>query len=233
MCPPAGSDDDKTQLVTRQTSSDQDKTIIPNRGFNMPGLPAQPAKGQVIGDIQQHVRVAGQPRPNPGSGLGAQSAPGNMAPPPPPGQGETMFLVAQPGAKPGDPPFDPVVGWVTIVKGSGRGQSRPVFYGQNSIGRGHEHRIPLDFGDQRMSRETHAFIIYDEIDRKFYLRDGGRNNPIRHKGNIVMVPTELKDRDEFTIGDTTLTFVALCTASFDWLADSAEAGKKPGSTPAA
>jgi FHA domain len=194
-----GSDDDQTQLVPRSNvGGDTDKTVIPNR----PGLDGQ--RGQVIGtDVQKQVRVAGQ-------------QPRNQAPG---GQGETVFLRTQPGGAPGTPPFDPVVGWLAVVKGPGRGQFKPVFYGQNTIGRGADQRIPLDFGDQRISRETHAFIIYDEVQRRFFLRDNGKSNLVRHKGNLVIIPTEIEDRDEIVVGDTTLLFVALCNNAFDWLAD--------------
>jgi len=34
-----------------------------------------------------------------------------------------------------------------------------------------------------------------------------------------MMPTEIQDRDEIAVGDTTLLFVALCNDNFDWLAN--------------
>ena len=227
----SGADDDKTQLVPPSNAGDQDKTVIlPDRGFgSVPPQGGPQQRGQVIGtDMQQHVRVAGQPRP-PGSGLNASpfSSSQQGAAVSPAGQGETVFLVSQTGGSPADQAFDPVVGWVTVVKGKGRGQSRPVYYGQNAVGRAPNHRVPLDFGDQRMSRDVHAYIVYDEVDRKYYLRDNGQRNPIRHKGNIVLAATELKDRDEFTIGETTLMFVTLCNATFDWVADQPAVDKTP------
>ena len=117
--------------------------------------------------------------------------------------------------------FDPPVGWLVIREGPGRGSYRPVFYGQNAIGRSATQRINLDFGDLRISREEHAFLIYDEISRRFYLRDNGKTNLVRINGVPVMAPTEIYHQDQITIGSTQLLFVALCGHGFDWLADEA------------
>jgi FHA domain len=117
--------------------------------------------------------------------------------------------------------FDPVVGWLVVVEGSGRGQFRPVYYGQNSIGRGHDLRISIDFGDQRISREAHAFLIYDDVERKYFVRDNGKSSIVRLNGNAVLAPTELHDRGLLTIGETTLLFVALCDPNFDWMLSNA------------
>jgi hypothetical protein len=117
--------------------------------------------------------------------------------------------------------FDPIVGWLVVVAGLGRGQARPVHYGQNAVGRGHDLRISIDFGDQRISREPHAFVIYDDVQRKFFIRDNGKSNIVRLNGNAVLTHSELLDRDRITIGETTLLFVALCDQNFDWLVDNA------------
>ena len=138
------------------------------------------------------------------------------------GGSDTVFFPMQPGASPAGAAANPVVGWLVVRSGPGRGHSREIRYGQNAIGRGHDQHIILDFGDQRISRETHAFIIYDDVQRKFFLRDNGKSNLVRHKGSLVMSPVEIADRDEITIGDTALLFVALCNTGFDWLAENAQ-----------
>jgi hypothetical protein len=117
--------------------------------------------------------------------------------------------------------FDPVVGWLVVVDGPGRGQFRPIFYGQNAVGRGQDLRVSIDFGDQRISREAHAFVVYDEVQRKFFVRDNGKSAIVRLNGNAVLTPTQLRDRDMISIGETTLMFVPLCDQSFDWLAGNA------------
>lgn len=116
-----------------------------------------------------------------------------------------------------EPSFNPAVGWLVILEGPGRGQHCPVYYGQNSIGRGEEQRIRLNFGDARITRDTHAFLVYDDLVRKFYLRDNGKATLLRLNNVAVMMPTEVTDRDIISIGDTVMLFVALCGADFDWL----------------
>lgn len=112
---------------------------------------------------------------------------------------------------------DPVVGWLVIVGGSGLGAFRPIYEGNNTIGRGKGQRIPIDFGDDTISNEEQAYIRYDSVDRKFLLV------PNLAKTNIVAVndkkPTgavELSPMDLITMGRTQLVFVPFCGNDFDW-----------------
>jgi hypothetical protein len=197
-------DDEKTQIIQRHPGGDPDKAgAIRQGGFASP--PGSP-RGHVIGSD-----LRSQPPVTPAQ------APENSVPQPP-RPDETLFFVSKPDAPEKAPTFDPVVGWLTVINGPGKGRFRPIFYGQNSVGRDPKQRIPLDFDDQRISRETHAFIVYDDVQRRFFIRDNGKSNLVRHNGNVVLMPTEISDRDQITIGDTTLVFVALCNSSFDWLA---------------
>ena len=116
-----------------------------------------------------------------------------------------------------EPDFNPVAGWLVIIDGPGRGKFRPVFYGQNAIGRNPDLKIVIDFGDTGISREAHAFLIYDDVERRFYVKDNGQSNLVRLNGAVVLKPTDLHDRDRLTIGQTTVLFVALCDQNFDWL----------------
>jgi len=138
---------------------------------------------------------------------------------------QTVFVPGHPTGHPGgaatEAAFNPVVGWLVVVDGPGRGHFRPIFYGQSSIGRGDDMRIAIDFGDQRISREAHAFLVYDEVERKFFVRDNGKSTIVRLNGNAVLTHAELHDRDRISIGETTLLFVALCDQNFDWLAGNA------------
>lgn len=140
-----------------------------------------------------------------------------------PKPGETVFIPNAADLST-DQRFDPVVGWLVVRKGPGKGQFRPVFYGQNSIGRAPDQRVNLDFGDQRISRQCHAFLIYDDVAQKFYIRDGGKTSLVRLNGELLMTPAELRDRDEVAIGGTTLLFVALCCPEFDWLTTESQGG---------
>ncbi len=118
--------------------------------------------------------------------------------------------------------FDPAVGFLVIVDGPGRGASHPIHYGQNTIGRSSSQRISLNYGDPRISREEHAFLIYDETTQDFFIRDNGKANLVRHNDTPVLTPTRLNHRDVISIGDTLMLFIAVCGADFDWIRDDPE-----------
>lgn len=113
-------------------------------------------------------------------------------------------------------PSSPVAGWIVVVKGPGRGGFRPVYVGMNSVGRAPGQRICVDFGDEAISREEHAFITYDEETRTFYLQHGGKANLVRLAGQPVLTPAVLNPNDLFRIGNTTFRFVACCGPDFCW-----------------
>lgn len=117
----------------------------------------------------------------------------------------------------GDFRQDPVVGWLVVVGGAGLGSFRPIFEGNNSIGRARTQRIPVDFGDEAISNEEQAYIRYDGIDRTFLFV------PNMSKTNVVSVnnkkPTSavaLNPMDVITMGRTQLAFVPFCGPEFDW-----------------
>ena len=144
--------------------------------------------------------VGAHERPPGGSGF----APAVM----PPGQAKTEFV------RPDQTPVDPVAGWVVVVKGPGRGAFRPLFVGMNSVGRDPTQRVCLSFGDETISREEHAFITYDEEQRRFYVQ--GKANLVRLGKQPVLVPVELKANDLIRLGRTTLRFVPSCGPDFSW-----------------
>jgi FHA domain len=190
----------RSTRIINPSGSDEQTKILDDRAAGERRRMDVP--GTVIGSTSalQGARLGGQP----GIAEGASD--------------ETRFMPGNLGA------FDPVVGWLIVTKGPGKGQYRGVHYGQNAIGRDASQRVSLDFGDQRISRDAHAYIIYDESCRAFFIRDNGKSNVVRVRGEIVMAPTQLHDRDEIVIGDTTLMFVALCDSRFDWLASNEQHG---------
>lgn len=112
---------------------------------------------------------------------------------------------------------DPVVGWLVVVGGPGVGAFRPVFEGNNTVGRSSTNRIPIDFGDDAISGEEQAYIRYDSADRSFLLV------PNMSKTNVVSVnekrptsATPLQTMDVITMGRTQLVFVPFCGPDFDW-----------------
>ena len=112
---------------------------------------------------------------------------------------------------------DPVVGWLVVVSGLGLGAYRPIYEGNNHIGRSKNQRIPIDFGDDTISSEEQAYIRYDSMDRSFLFV------PNLSKTNIVAIndkkPTgavKLEAMDLITMGRTKLAFVPFCGEEFDW-----------------
>lgn len=119
-------------------------------------------------------------------------------------------------AQPDGGELDPVVGWLVIVSGPGRGNARRLGYGQNSIGRDKGERISLDFGDASISRSKHAFVIYEPRKRQYFLRPGDGSNLTYINGELLAEPKPLTPADTIEVGATKLKFVPLCGAEFDW-----------------
>jgi hypothetical protein len=111
---------------------------------------------------------------------------------------------------------EPVVGWLVVTEGPGRGQSLEIGYGMNSIGRDTSERVSVDFGDEQISRKSHALITYDTKGRKFYIQHGGGVNLTYVAEDPVLQTRELKGREIISIGDTKLTFVPFCGPDFEW-----------------
>lgn len=151
-------------------------------------------------------------------------------PPPPAEEDDDMTRLAIPRRRPntesaqpeaGTPaqaaePDDPVVGWLVVLAGPGRGQACRLGYGQNSIGRERGERVCLDFGDATLSRQKHCFIIYEPRKREYILRPGDGANLTYLNGDLVSEPRPLKAADLIELGQTTLRFVPFCGPEFDW-----------------
>lgn len=197
------SGDEPTRIVVRGDDTEKDTTIMPGRDESEAKMEAR-----VIGIAGNAVTV---PPSQQGTGGGVAGC----------DDGCTLFVPTGAQSTDAGAEYGPLVGWLVVLKGPGRGQGRAIYYGQNSIGRGEDQRIPLDFGDQRISRDAHAFVLYDENQRKFFIRDNGKSTIVRHNGEPVMMPKEMTDRDTIQIGDTTLIFVSLCGPGFDWLDENA------------
>ncbi len=129
----------------------------------------------------------------------------------------TQLVRGRPQVERGEFRQDPVVGWLVVVGGPGIGSYRPIFEGNNTIGRTDANRIPIDFGDDTISSEEQAYIRYDSANRAFLFV------PNMTKTNIVSVnddqPTSairLQNKDVIRMGRTQLVFVAFCGQDFDW-----------------
>lgn len=186
--------------------ADGGKTRLVTRPDVIEGVPADP-RGAVIGT----TRLVGT------FARGPAAAPAVSAHDFGPLQAKTRYV------RDSTVETEPVAGWIVVVKGPGRGGFRPVYVGMNSVGRAPSQRIPIDFGDESISREEHAFITYDDETRTFYLQHGGKSNLVRLCGKPVLAPTELNPGDLFRIGNTTFRFVACCGPDFDWATEVSDA----------
>lgn len=146
---------------------------------------------------------------------GSAAVPGKPAAPE--ADGRTQVIRGKPKSVNAAFNQDPVVGWLVVVSGHGLGSFRPIYEGNNAIGRSKGQRIPIDFGDDTISSEEQAFIRYDSMDRSFLFV------PNLSKTNIVAVndkkPTgavKLEAMDLITMGRTKLAFVPFCGEEFDW-----------------
>ena len=112
---------------------------------------------------------------------------------------------------------DPVVGWLVVVGGPGIGAYRPVFEGNNTIGRGAGNRIAIDFGDDAISGEEQAYLRYDSADRSFlFVPNLAKTNVVSVNDQRPAQAVPLQAMDVITMGRTQLVFVPFCGPDFDW-----------------
>jgi len=110
---------------------------------------------------------------------------------------------------------DPVVGWLICLRGEHFGESFNVYSGRNSIGRSHSNRICIS-RDVSVSREKHAWIVYDPRKRSFLLQPGEVRGLVYLNGNILTKPAEIRGDERIEIGNTILKLVPLCGEYFSW-----------------
>ena len=112
---------------------------------------------------------------------------------------------------------DPVVGWLVVVGGPGLGAYRPIFEGNNTIGRSPTQRVPIDFGDDAISSEEQAYIRYDSADRSFlFVPNLAKTNVVSVNEKRPTAAVPLVAMDVITMGRTQLVFVPFCGPEFDW-----------------
>jgi hypothetical protein len=114
---------------------------------------------------------------------------------------------------------DPVVAWLVVVGGPGIGQYRPIFEGNNTVGRSAGNRIAIDFGDDAISGDEQAYIRYDSSDRSFlFVPNLAKTNVVSVNDRRPTAAVELQAMDVVTMGRTQLVFVPFCGPDFDWSA---------------
>lgn len=108
------------------------------------------------------------------------------------------------------------VGWLVVIEGPGTGDWFALESGLTHLGRGADQDVCLDFGDQSISRQSHAFITYDIARHSFKLCHGESRNRTRLNGEVVEHKAALSHGDRISIGKTTLRIAIFCDDQFSW-----------------
>ncbi|MDG4551533.1 MAG: FHA domain-containing protein [Candidatus Contendobacter sp.] len=179
------------------------------KGPTIPEQPVEPTRRIVRSEPLEKARPTAPAAPPPAT----PPAPPPATPAPPalvPGRTVPPSVTEAPSVAAG-----PVVGWLAIVAGPGRGQTLQLSYGVNDIGSGPHARIRLNFGDPTIAADNHAAIIYTTRSRRFYLAQSAASETWLN-GQPVRESVELVGGETVRFGQTQVRFVPLCGPGFDW-----------------
>ena len=109
----------------------------------------------------------------------------------------------------------PPVGWLVCTKGACQGQAFECRTGRNRIGRGADMDINLA-EEHTVSRETHAILIYEPRQRKFYIQAGSGEGLTYLNDSLVFSHDELRAYDKLALGKAEFVFLPLCGDRFTW-----------------
>ena len=110
---------------------------------------------------------------------------------------------------------EPLVGWIVCLKVVNFGKGFSLFSGMNSVGRSEENRIVIP-GDNGISRQKHAMIVYEPKKRVFYIKSGESSGLTYVNDEIVMETKQLEAWDKITLGDSDFLLIPLCCDRFSW-----------------
>ncbi len=110
---------------------------------------------------------------------------------------------------------EPTVGWLTCIEGDHYGKSFPLKSGRNFIGRNPDMDVALT-GDQSVSRERHAVLIYEPRAKCFIAQAGDARELFYLNDKVVLNNEMMKNYDILSVGNEKLIFVALCGPEFSW-----------------
>lgn len=113
------------------------------------------------------------------------------------------------------PMNDPPTGWLVVTKGPGKGHVLTLGIGMNSIGRG-DVRLPVTFNDEFISRGKSAVVVYDALNRQYFLLPGDGKTLAYMDNQPIVEKKPLSTGDSFSLGKSSFRFVALCSEEFDW-----------------
>jgi len=111
--------------------------------------------------------------------------------------------------------ISPVVGWLVCVEGPDRGQDYRIHAGKNSIGRSRNMDIAIT-GDDSISRERHATIVFDPKGNAFWVQPGDASGLAYLNNELVHSPTPLKPDDVVELGRSRLVLVPFAGERHGW-----------------
>ena len=123
--------------------------------------------------------------------------------------------------------IDPVVGWLVCVEGTHLGEDFRLRSGRNAIGRATGMDVSI-VGDSSVSRENHAFVIYDPQTVRFTALPGNPDALCYLNENPLLSAALLEVGDVLAVGATRLMFFPCCTSSFHWNPATGEQDAKEG-----
>lgn len=113
------------------------------------------------------------------------------------------------------PVEEPVVGWMVCIKGKNIGKDFKIIAGKNSIGRNGSNVISLE-NEESVSREKHAWIIYEPRKREFFVKPGESSGLTYLNDENIFDAEKLAYGDILEFGETKFIFVPLCGENFSW-----------------
>ena len=152
------------------------------------------------------------PLPLPGA---IAAAPPPPPPPPPPPLPQVPKPAATRRADISSVKHDPVVGWLVCLSGPDRGRDFRLHAEKNFIGRSPAMDVCIS-GDETVSRERHATVIFDPKKQIFWALPGEAAGLVYLNGDIVHSPTQLNRDDVLEVGQTKLALIPFCGDKYRW-----------------
>lgn len=110
---------------------------------------------------------------------------------------------------------EPVVGWLVCTSGQYFGRSFPLKAGRNFVGRSPQMDVCLS-GENSVSRDRHAVIIYEPRGRMFIAQPGDARELFYLNDKVVLDNERLSPYDEISIGKVNMLLIPFCTEKFAW-----------------
>lgn len=111
--------------------------------------------------------------------------------------------------------IDPVVGWLVCVEGPDKGRDFRIRAEKNAVGRSDSMDICIS-GDETISRNEHAFIVYDPKKNTFRIQAGSSRGLVYLNGDEVIASEELNAYDSIEMGESTFKFIPFCGEEYKW-----------------